>query len=133
MALGVEIKEDTGLNLSYLRILEVDINFVEETTNIYLEKYIDGYYRDKAKEKEKIQKSIIDLRQQSESQSDKDLAISLHEKALSLEESNKELLSSDFSTGIECISLDYIPTDLSLSFLYNELTKLDKYSGAKEV
>lgn len=133
MALNKDILEDSGLQISYIRIKEVEILRSDKIARITLEKYISEDFRNQAKNKENLIQSIKNLKAKAESADDKDTINSLLTKAAELEVANSETLNSDYSTGIEIIDLDYIPEDLSMSGIYNELIKTDRYELASMI
>lgn len=133
MALSKKIIKDSGLSVSYFRILNIEVDYVYNMSIITIEEYISEDYRNKAKKKAELLNTITELEQQSNATKDSKLKESLMEKISIIQNSNKELLANNFSTGINKIELDYIPEDLSISNFYNIIKELDLYKDSKSI
>lgn len=131
MALDKKIVKDSGLSVSYFRILNIEVNYVYDISTITIEEYISEDYRNKAKKKAELLNTIAELEQQSNTTKDFKLKESLIEKINTIYDSNKELLANNYSTGINKVELDYIPEDLSISNFYNIIKNLDLYKDSK--
>ena len=131
MALDKKIVKDSGLSVSYFRILNIEVNYVYDISNITIEEYISEDYRNKAKKKAELLNTIAELEQQSNTTKDFKLKESLIEKINTIYNSNKELLANNYSTGINKVELDYVPEDLSISNFYNIIKNLDLYKDSK--
>lgn len=131
MALNKKIVKDSGLSVSYFRILNIEVNYVYDISTITIEEYISEDYRNKAKKKAELLNTIAELEQQSNTTKDFKLKESLIEKINTIYNSNKELLANNYSTGINKVELDYIPEDLSISNFYNIIKNLDLYEDSK--
>lgn len=131
MALDKKIVKDSGLSVSYFRILNIEVNYVYDISTITIEEYISEDYRNKAKKKAELLNTIVELEQQSNTTKDFKLKESLIEKINTIHNSNKELLANNYSTGINKVELDYIPEDLSISNFYNIIKNLDLYKDSK--
>lgn len=131
MALNKKIVKDSGLSVSYFRILNIEINYVYDISTITIEEYISEDYRNKAKKKAELLNTIAELEQQSNTTKDFKLKESLIEKINTIYNSNKELLANNYSTGINKVELDYVPEDLSISNFYNIIKNLDLYKDSK--
>lgn len=131
MALDKKIVKDSGLSVSYFRILNIEVNYVYDISTITIEEYISEDYRNKAKKKAELLNTIAELEQQSNTTKDFKLKESLIEKINTIYNSNKELLANNYSTGINKVELDYIPEDLSISNFYNIIKNLDLYEDSK--
>lgn len=131
MALDKKIVKDSGLSVSYFRILNIEVNYVYDISTITIEEYISEDYRNKAKKKAELLNTIAELEQQSNTTKDFKLKESLIEKINTIHNSNKELLANNYSTGINKVELDYVPEDLSISNFYNIIKNLDLYKDSK--
>lgn len=131
MALNKKIVKDSGLSVSYFRILNIEVNYVYDISTITIEEYISEDYRNKAKKKAELLNTIAELEQQSNTTKDFKLKESLIEKINTIYNSNKELLANNYSTGINKVELDYVPEDLSISNFYNIIKNLDLYEDSK--
>lgn len=131
MALNKKIVKDSGLSVSYFRILNIEVNYVYDISTITIEEYISEDYRNKAKKKAELLNTIAELEQQSNTTKDFKLKESLIEKINTIHNSNKELLANNYSTGINKVELDYVPEDLSISNFYNIIKNLDLYKDSK--
>lgn len=131
MALDKKIVKDSGLSVSYFRILNIEVNYVYDISTITIEEYISEDYRNKAKKKAELLNTIAELEQQSNTTKDFKLKESLIEKINTIYNSNKELLANNYSTGINKVELDYVPEDLSISNFYNIIKNLDLYEDSK--
>lgn len=131
MALNKKIVKDSGLSVSYFRILNIEVNYVYDISTITIEEYISEDYRNKAKKKAELLNTIAELEQQSNTTKDFKLKESLIEKINTIYNSNKELLANNYSTGINKVELDYVPEDLSISNFYNIIKNLDLYKDSK--
>lgn len=131
MALDKKIVKDSGLSVSYFRILNIEVNYVYDISTITIEEYISEDYRNKAKKKAELLNTIAELEQQSNTTKDFKLKESLIEKINTIYNSNKELLANNYSTGINKVELDYVPEDLSISNFYNIIKNLDLYKDSK--
>lgn len=130
MAINKEIIQEAGLNTSYHRILDIDINYILNQCILSIENYVSYEYRDKAKKKTEVQNSINSLMEQLNKTTDSTLIESLQEKIINLQESNKELLENDFAASIEKVTLDFIPENCTIEGFYHELMKMDKYKDS---
>ena len=131
MALNKKIVKDSGLSVSYFRILNIEVNYVYDISTVTIEEYISEDYRNKAKKKAELLNTIAELEQQSNTTKDFKLKESLIEKINTIYNSNKELLANNYSTGINKVELDYVPEDLSISNFYNIIKNLDLYEDSK--
>lgn len=131
MALDKKIVKDSGLSVSYFRILNIEVNYVYDISTVTIEEYISEDYRNKAKKKAELLNTIAELEQQSNTTKDFKLKESLIEKINTIYNSNKELLANNYSTGINKVELDYVPEDLSISNFYNIIKNLDLYKDSK--
>ena len=103
MALDKKIVKDSGLSVSYFRILNIEVNYVYDISTITIEEYISEDYRNKAKKKAELLNTIAELEQQSNTTKDFKLKESLIEKINTIYNSNKELLANNYSTGISVL------------------------------
>ena len=70
MALDKKIVKDSGLSVSYFRILNIEVNYVYDISTITIEEYISEDYRNKAKKKAELLNTIAELEQQSNTTKD---------------------------------------------------------------
>ena len=130
MAFKIDVTKKSGLKISYIKIAKISINYVLKQSIITLEEYISEEFRNKAKEQIELKNKLNELQNQLSTASDTILYQALLTKINYLQESNKELLNSNYSVGIKEVSLNFIPEDTSVKGYYNELKKIDDFKEA---
>ena len=130
MAFKIDVTKKSGLKISYIKIAKISINYVLKQSIITLEEYISEEFRNKAKEQIELKNKLNELQNQISTASDTKLYQALLTKINYLQESNKELLNSNYSVGIKEVSLNFIQEDTSVKGYYNELKKIDDFKEA---
>lgn len=130
MAIKVDITKNSGLNISYIRISKIAINYNLNQSIVTLEEYVSEDYRNKAKKQIEVRQNIKELFKQLESTKDTELSKAITLKIQQLQIINEELLKRNYAVATRDISLDYIPENTTYEGFYNELKQIEEFKNA---
>jgi len=136
MALSKKITLDNGIETNYHVIKEVHYNFLENKTIVSIDSYVSEDVRNNHKKVKETADSINKLSEQAikaQNESNYELLESLNAKINDLMITYKDISDKNYVAGTTKVSLDYIPEDISLVGVYEELKKTDEFSKAKKV
>lgn len=140
MALSKTFTNKKGISVSYLKVVSVTVDFIFNKVIVGIRAYVSDDIRNAEKEFEKAEEIRTNMYKELDELMLMERTEEINEKIIELSNSINELTVQDEidmkDLYLEVITekLEYVPDiDLTLSGVYNELKKLEKYKNSEDV